>query len=110
MITGHSKEISGAVNSGWINGYTDGTFKPESNLTRAHAAVLLSRALKLTGSTELPFTDVPANHPYRAEIAAIYQAGIMTGKGDGKTFDPDGTLTRAQMAKVLAEAYKLSKG
>ena len=34
----------------------------------------------------------------------------MTGKGDGKTFDPEGTLTRAQMAKVLAQAYTLSKG
>lgn len=104
-------EIQGAVDAGWINGYTDGTFKPEQNLSRAHAAVLLSRALQLNlNEKDHPFTDVPSNYTYAKEIAAVHKAGIMTGKGDGKTFDPNGTLTRAQMAKMLGVAYKLSMG
>lgn len=104
-------EIKGAIDGGWISGYTNGTFKPEQNISRAHAALLLSRVrnLELTGPNE-SFTDVPASHPYAREIAAVNKAGIMTGKGDGKTFDPEGTLTRAQMAKILAVSYNLTVG
>ncbi|WP_342513057.1 S-layer homology domain-containing protein [Sporosarcina sp. FSL K6-1522] len=103
-------DIASSVEYGWINGYGDGTFKPESNLTRAHAAVLISRALKLPQTaTNGLFTDVPASHIYAKEIAAVNKAGIMTGKSGGK-FDPNGTLTRAQMAKILVTAYELKAG
>lgn len=102
-------EISYLVERGYINGYTDGSFKPSQALSRTHAAVLLARALKLTTSNvkNPGFSDVPTSHPYYKEIAAVVESGIMDGKGDG-TFDPQGKLTRAQMAKILVEAYDLT--
>ncbi len=39
-------EISAAANNGWINGYTDGTFRPNNHITRAEAMTLVNRVLK----------------------------------------------------------------
>ena len=39
-------EISAASNNGWINGYPDGTFKPDNHITRAEAMTLVNRVLK----------------------------------------------------------------
>ena len=39
-------EISAAANNGWINGYTDGTFRPNNKITRAEAMMLVNRVLK----------------------------------------------------------------
>ena len=39
-------EISAASNNGWINGYPDGTFKPDNKITRAEAMTLVNRVLK----------------------------------------------------------------
>ena len=39
-------EISAAANNGWINGYTDGTFRPNNKITRAEAMTLVNRVLR----------------------------------------------------------------
>ena len=104
----YKTEIQYLVGKGLISGYGDGSFKPGSNLTRAHAAVLIVRALGLnTSNVKNPsYNDVSTNHPYYLQIAAISNAGIMSGsQGD---FNPSGELTRVQMAKILVEAYKLT--
>jgi hypothetical protein len=92
-----------------INGHPDGNFKPENKLSRAHAAVLLARALKLDTQNvkDVSFIDVPKTHPYYAQIAAVVNYQIMSGKGADK-FDPEGNLTRAQMAAILVKAYSLT--
>lgn len=106
----YKTEIKSLVERGYINGYADGTFKPFNTLTRAHAAVLLSRALGLNTSkvTNPGFTDVPTTHLYYKEIAAMVNAGIMNGTGNSQ-FDPNAKLTRAQMAKILVVAFGLPK-
>ena len=102
------KQVSYLEGNGYITGYPDGTFKPNNKLTRAHAAIIISNALKLdtTNVTNPNFTDVPTSHPYYNQIAAVVEAGVMGGKGNGK-FDPSGTLTRGQMAVILTNAYNL---
>lgn len=103
------KEINSAVGNQWINGYMNGMFKPEQTLSRSHAALLLSRSLKLETPevTVAPFSDVPLTHPYVNEIAAIKNSGIVNGTSP-TTFNPNGNLTRAQMSAILVRAYKLS--
>ena len=39
-------EISASANNGWINGYTDGTFRPNAPITRAEAMALINRVLQ----------------------------------------------------------------
>lgn len=94
--------------SGIINGYSDGTFKPNNTITRAHVAVLLSRALDLKAiRPATTFSDVPTTHTYYKEIMALYRAGIVDGS-NGK-FNPSGSLTRGQLAKILTNAFGLQQ-
>jgi len=103
------KQISYLVENGYVSGYNDGTFKPENNLTRAHAALIIAKALDLdlTNVSNPGYTDVPTSYPYYKQIAAITNAGVMGGKGNNN-FDPNGYVTRGQMAVILTNAYKLS--
>ena len=41
-----SKEIAKATNLGWIKGYTDGTFRPEKEITRGEVMILVNRVLE----------------------------------------------------------------
>ena len=50
-------EISAASNNGWITGYPDGTFRPDSKITRAEAMTLVNRVLKRLPETEEDLHD-----------------------------------------------------
>ena len=64
------------------------------------------KELNLTFSEEtVAFNDVSKNHPQIHAITAVAEAGIFTGSNG--SFKPDGNLTRAQLAKVLVEAFGL---
>ncbi|WP_456273202.1 N-acetylmuramoyl-L-alanine amidase [Bacillus sp. AK031] len=90
--------------------YSNGTFfKPENNVTRAQAAKMLVIA---KGQTELKpgkarFSDVPVNHWASGWIERAVQLGYFQGKNDGN-FDPEGSLTRSQMSKIVAKAFGLN--
>lgn len=80
--------------------------KPIPYPTRADIADTLVTALDLPTPTETtPFKDVQADHPKIEAIAAVAEAGIFTGSNG--SFMPNGNLTRAQLAKVLVEAFGL---
>lgn len=104
------KEIQFSVKNNIVRGYEDGTFRPTENISRAHAAVILTKVLNLDTKnvTNPNFKDVPMTHIYYKEIAAAAKYGLVSGKADG-TFDPNGKLTRAQMSKILAKAFKLEQ-
>lgn len=92
---------------GIINGYPDGTFKPNTSITRRHVAVLFSRSLPLEKVREFKqFKDIPPTHPNFYEITEVQQAGIFDG-GENGLFNPESPITRAQMAKVLVLAFNL---
>lgn len=74
--------------------------------TRAEIADTLANALDLPVTSEnTPFKDVNADHPKSGAIAAVAEAGIFTGSNGA--FMPNSNLTRAQLAKVLVEAFGL---
>lgn len=99
--------IYSLVEKGVITGYPDGTFRPNQSITRAQVAVMINRAVKLNPIREATtFSDVPTTHPYYAYIQALYRAGIIDGSA-GKYY-PSSVLTRGQMAKILANTYKLT--
>lgn len=51
------------------------------------------------------FLDVPNNHWAKESIEFLVKLGILTGYSDG-TFKPNNTVTRAELAAVIAKAYK----
>jgi hypothetical protein len=107
-------ELAAAIKFGIIAGKPDGRFAPNEKVTRAQAAIMLNRAMKLgfihydmkmLDQTKkiTDFKDVTKMNPEsKVAIEAIYQAGIINGKPDG-SFDPNGKTRRDQMAKMLAE-------
>lgn len=105
----HYDNVMNLVERGVITGYPDGTFKPNQSISRAHAAKIIAKALGLdTKNVKNPnFKDIPTNYAYYGEIAALANAGIINGYPDG-TFKPNATLTRGQMAKIIARAFELT--
>lgn len=92
-----------------IAGYADGTYRPANTLKRIDAALLLVRSLKLDTSNiqDVNFVDVPKTYRFYKEVAAITNAGIISGKQNGTLFDPNSPLTRAEMAVILQKGFKL---
>ncbi|WP_433948855.1 S-layer homology domain-containing protein [Paenibacillus taichungensis] len=71
-----SDAIAYVLSAGLMTGYNDGTFKPDSKLTRAEAVKVLNVLFKrtpATGVTTPTFTDVPATHWAYADIEAAAQ-------------------------------------
>lgn len=74
--------------------------------SRAEIAVTLVQELDLKKtSTQSTFSDVATDHPQYDAIIAVSDAGIFSG--DNGKFNPSGEMTRAQLAKVLVEAFNL---
>ncbi|QNU38954.1 S-layer homology domain-containing protein [Geobacillus sp. 44B] len=94
------------VSTGATNGKTDTKFGVYDEITRLDAAVILAKVLKLDvdNAKDAGFTDVPKD---RAKyVNALVDAGVLNGKAAGK-FGAYDKLTRAEMAKIIANAYKL---
>lgn len=102
-------EIRTLVQGGVISGFPSGHFKPYTDLTRQQAAILIARALQLDVSDvkDPQFTDMAPTMTFYKEVAAVTEAGIIRGKEGGKMFDPNGKLTRAEMAAILQRAFSL---
>lgn len=104
----NSGYIQSAVEAGIINGYADGTFKPDQKVTRGHMAAFISRAFDLPEGTK-KFSDVSQSHTAYKAVRELAAAGITTGYPDG-TFKPQDNLTRAHISAFLARAIEYSEG
>ena len=91
---------------GIINGYPDGTFKPDNLVTRAEFAKMivcmlgLDAAAKSLEGEAVPFADVDADHWAAGHINVAQMMGIVNGYEDG-TFRPDGNITYAEALKMV---------
>jgi len=86
-------------------------YKYKSNITRAEFAALLvyvyeSKNAEAKEASKNPFTDISSS-PYKEEILKAYNMGFISGTS-ATTFNPNGTLTREQAAKMLS-MYKNKK-
>ncbi len=80
-------------------GFFGKEFKPNAEITRAEFVKLISSVVpKKTGNPY--FSDVSSSHPYYSEIMKAAKAEIVKGNPDG-TFNPDGTLKRAEIVTML---------
>ena len=102
------EEIKRLTDLGIINGYEDGTFRPNNHITRAQTVIMIVREMGLSSvGTKTSFIDVKKGSNGYEEIAFAVEKGFISGFSDG-TFRPNEKLTRAQMAKILVKAYNLN--
>lgn len=103
-VSSGSDEIATAKLLGFVTGYSDGTFKPKSEINRAEFAALLGRVARkygLSGEAKaMNFPDVKAGTWYYADVKLAYELGWMKGD-DAGTFRPAGLLTEAEAAVVV---------
>ncbi|MCD8159327.1 MAG: S-layer homology domain-containing protein [Clostridiales bacterium] len=89
----------------YMVGYTDGTFLPQNNITRAETAALFSRLI--TGSIEVSastpdFTDVSSDAWYADYVGYLTNRSVIVGYSDG-SFGPDKAITRAEFSVILSK-------
>ena len=86
---------------GVINGYTDGSFKPSNNLTRAEFTALVSRFANLSNNgTNKIYNDIDASNWAYKYVMELSNAGYMNGYEDG-SFRPESEITRAEVVTVI---------
>ncbi|OCT11310.1 hypothetical protein A8709_06445 [Paenibacillus pectinilyticus] len=92
--------INAVTKAGFMNGYPDGTFRPEQPITREEVAGIAARLKKLEGQQGKDgFSDISGSWA-RDAINSARAAGILSGYADG-TFLPKANTTRAEMVTVI---------
>lgn len=91
-----------------IEGYSDGTFRPDASITRAEALKMMLyakglSALDVTG-VENTFSDISANDWFYSVVLKGYSMGIISGYPDG-TFGPNQPITRAEFTKIFVNTF-----
>ncbi|PEF45199.1 hypothetical protein CON22_18030 [Bacillus cereus] len=107
-VPGWAKEHIGYLFSkNVLTGLPDGTFSPNLEMDRGSAATIMAKILKLpVDPNAKPSFKDSQKHWSTPYIAAVEKAGVIKGEGNGN-FNPSGKLTRASMASMLVNAYKL---
>lgn len=105
------RQIQVVAAKGAIEGKSAGVFAPQDKITRAEFAKILITALNLDNklATTSKFSDVPSTHWAAPYIAVAAEQGIINGK-TASTFAPNATITRAEMATMIARALKSTQG
>lgn len=103
-----------AYNQGLMKGIseTSRVFAPKQQMTRAEFAALLLRLLNQAPSTAAAapvFSDVKADAWYYGAVLKAQELGIIGGVTD-TVFNPDGAVTRQDMAVMISRAYNLENG
>ena len=105
----HPEAVAVLSELGILQGYENGEFGAANTLTRAEGATVIARMLLSSEEADAlsvysaPFADVSASHWAAGYISYCVSEGIVSGVG-GNSFDPEGTLTVAQLAKMLLGA------
>ncbi|MBZ5496642.1 MAG: S-layer homology domain-containing protein [Acidobacteriia bacterium] len=101
-----AEQVSYIGTLGIIQGYPDGTFRPEGNITRAELSTLLIRTVA-SGDANVPaaagviFKDVPLRHWAAKYVNLASLKGIVKGYPDN-TFKPNANITRAEGLAMIA--------
>ncbi len=103
---GNQPAIEALTARGIINGKTEESFRPESTMTRAEFATIITRGLGLPQKAVSIFDDVTDTDWFNIYVNTAYHYGIIKGVSE-TSFNPNGTITREEAAVMVARAAKL---
>ena len=113
FVNRKAAELNRTDHFAFLVGYTDGTFGPERNMTRAEVTTMFARLLTEQSEADKTysntFSDVPKGYWAANYIGYMQQFGIITGYSDG-SFRPDAPVTRAEFATIASRFEKLTQG
>ena len=94
----------------YMDGYGDGTFRPDNVMTRAEAAKVIYELLTAKPPvSSSSFSDVKSGQWYYTAVNALAQKDIVGGYGDG-TFQPNAPITRVEFLKILCVCMGTTSG
>lgn len=100
--------LAKAAFAGIISGYEDGTFRPNDNITREEAAVIIGRAYEISAASAARFSDSASISDWAAQyVGAMYANQIINGYSDG-TFKPQMPITRAETVQIIDQTEQYS--
>ncbi len=90
---------------GTLQGYEDGTFRPQNSVNRAEFLKIIIAGSNLPTDIEntTPFTDVNHEAWYGPYVKKAFHEGWISGYGDG-TFRPEQTINKVEALKITAKA------
>lgn len=98
---------------GMVSGYSDGTFRPESNISRGELTKIIIETkyddATIAACNDLVFPDVAANNPHRNYICVAQKGNVVDGYSDGE-FKTDLNIQADQAAKIIANSYGIGFG
>ena len=98
--------LNGDDHYAYIQGYADGTVRPNAKITRAQVATIFFRLLDEDVRSDYlttynTFPDVNADYWANTAISTMASLGVINGRNSG-LFDPDAYITRAEFAAICA--------
>ncbi|MNW44272.1 Cellulosome-anchoring protein precursor [compost metagenome] len=107
-ITGHwaEKDLSEWINSGYLSGYEDGTYRPNDTISRGELMALINRAFTLKETANITFSDLKESNWAYEQAAIAVQAGYVTGYEDG-TIRAGNKISREEAASMIAKLLSL---
>lgn len=109
----YTQALIWGTENGIVNGYQNGTYRPDASVSRQQFATMIQRYLDYKGITpegenSIAFTDADSIADYAKEgVALCVKAGIITGYKDG-SFKPTAKITREEAAAMLVRLLKLA--
>jgi len=108
----NKEAVKAMAELGIINGYEDGTLKPDNQVTRAEVVKIIVSSLGLKPSEDLSLSfddnDDIADWA-KGYIKVAVEKGIITGYEDN-TFKPGQSITRQELVVIAARAFNISGG
>lgn len=96
----YSDAVITLAGMGVVNGYPDGTFRPDAPITRAEFVTMALNFAKADKGTACAFADVSENMWYYGAVAGATENGWISGYPDG-TFGPERYITRGEVTSVI---------
>lgn len=93
---------------GYIQGFEDGTFRPNASLSRAEFVTIINKMYKYTEKGENIFSDVLKKDWFYNDVLSAVQAGYISGMGNGM-FKPSDKVSREQVCVMLNRILNMQK-
>jgi hypothetical protein len=99
-------QINSWLAKGYVKGFSDGSFKPNNDISRIEFVILINRAFGFTETETIDFKDVKVNDWFYSEVSKAKKAGYIAGQNGG-AFNPNDKITRQEAAVILSRLFNL---
>ena len=94
---------------GAVNGFEDGTFRPDQSVTRAEFVKMLGGLLRLESQAGTVFSDVTEDDWFYGAVYGAYEKGLIRGTAEDE-FSPNADISREDAAVIIQRAWQLPGG